>query len=1050
MVIRIPWFYTEFIGRTVRKKKVRVILGFLGMMISVSLIVSMNILVDSLAADSLQLATSSAGEVDVVFELVPADTHNIFSWALNTNITRQLEANNVTVTNPNSWEGTTLTKNGFFRPWFNSTELLSIYNQQPELRGVVPRLVLDSDYVRTSSERSAPFPTSLIFSNMTAEDELDIGSLAVYRSGEMVPNLGPNDAYILPSAARSLNVSAGDTVEIDLFPFGYNDPLNRSEILGFNGTLSVTISAVISNQQRYESGLSNAILMDYSMLPVVFKNYNLTTSTVANQVVGVFPDAGGIQGGNIYNYRDLDGMKSRTLDIGEKLSDKLPHDPVFPAEEQQYHIMFSIEFPRTQAILFVAEVSTIARVLLDFMAAIALVIGGVLIYSLQTVSVEERIRDFAIMRTVGGKKRQIWQMVAIEGLSIVTLGSIFGIIMSLGLAPILMRIFRLTDITLVISEISIITGLVAGFSIGILSSLLPAYKATSMDIVKGLDPLRQSIPEAKFSRERGVNLTLFTLGLVMTLASSLVVIAIPQVLFGGGFIWLAFLIFGLLLVLLIGLDLISVALLIPVMEFLFSLPLELTRRTRKVKDIVIRSLRRNRRRTTATAIMFSLSFAFVFFLGVNLEISAATSELDSKLSNGSDVVLTSQRSGFFFFFFGGRDNFYFQQDYGKQIKSEFLEEQSFRVGTETLQRYNRSITLTEVTPQLSYARTTTSITEGNVTKEYDASVRVGDASLFDTKGASIYGISPNFVDIIYDRMVFSQGTIEDVKTVVGGELNTAIVSTGLATEFNLKVGDPFRLQISTFNATYDYQDLLVRAVLDAAPGFSGFTTDTGGFGSTDIWVSQNTWSLLRRIIHSEKTPLAPFGDLPVEKIFYKISDPEGSDSDFELELASILGEYLSVHYPDSNIDVTAEEIQQAKQAAKSGQSLFSTIMSLAVVISFFGLVSSMYSSVQESQYEIGVLKSMGLKNSDVRNYLIAESTILTLSSGSCGGLIGYILAYTFEYQSASFGNSPIVFVVPWFLLEFLFVTSLIVGVLGAVIPGRIVVGKSPVEILRRA
>jgi putative ABC transport system permease protein len=125
-------------------------------------------------------------------------------------------------------------------------------------------------------------------------------------------------------------------------------------------------------------------------------------------------------------------------------------------------------------------------------------------------------------------------------------------------------------------------------------------------------------------------------------------------------------------------------------------------------------------------------------------------------------------------------------------------------------------------------------------------------------------------------------------------------------------------------------------------------------------------------------------------------------------------------------------------------------MSLAVIISCFGLGSSMYSSVQESQFEIGVLKSMGLRNSDVRNYLIAESTILTLSSGACGAVIGYILAYTFEFQTASFSESPIIFVVPWFLLNFLFITSLIVGVLGAIIPGRVVVRRNPVEILRRA
>jgi ABC-type antimicrobial peptide transport system permease subunit len=257
----------------------------------------------------------------------------------------------------------------------------------------------------------------------------------------MIPTLELNQCYVLPSVARSLNVKSGDTVEVEIYPFGKEDPYNLSQDLGFNGTLDISVSSVVKNQERFESGLSNAILMDYSMIPVVFQRYNVTSNAIiANQVVGVFPDVGGVQGGATYNYRDLDGMKEKTLNLGEKFSSLIPYDQDFPEQSQQYHIMFSIIFPRVQAILFIAEISTIARVLLDFMAAIALVIGGVLIYSLQTVSVEERIRDFVIMRTVGSKRRHIWIMVAIESLSIVIMGSIFGIFMSLGLAPVFMRL----------------------------------------------------------------------------------------------------------------------------------------------------------------------------------------------------------------------------------------------------------------------------------------------------------------------------------------------------------------------------------------------------------------------------------------------------------------------------------------------------------------------------------------------------------------------------------------------------------------------------------
>ncbi|MHA2327469.1 MAG: ABC transporter permease, partial [Candidatus Hodarchaeales archaeon] len=924
MVLRIPWYYAEFIIRNIRKKKARAILGFLGMMVSVSLIVSMNVLIDSLAADSLKLATASAGETDLVFELVTADSHNAFSWALDINITNQLEINSVI--NPTGWDGSSLTKNGLFKSWFNATELLEIFNKESKLRGVTPRLIIDSEYVRTSSNRSEPFPTTVIFSDMSREDELDIGALVSTSNNDQIPLLRINETYILSSAARSLNVSRGSSIDLEVFPFGIEDKNNRSEVLKLNGSLTVRIADIVKNQERYGAALSNALFMDYTMIPIIFNHYNLSSDAIiANQVVGILPDVGGIQGGNIYNYRDLEGMESKTLEIGEHLTNQIPHDPVFPTEEQEYHIMFSVKFPRVQAILAIAQISTIARVLLDFMGAIALVIGGVLIYSLQTVSVEERIRDFSIMRTVGVKRLQIWIMVAIEGFSIVILGSFMGIFLSLGLASFFIQRFGFGEITIVISEISILTGLIAGLTIGILSSFLPAYRATSTNIVKGLDPMRQSIPEAKFSRERGVNFTLLGLGIMLTITAAIVVIAIPQVLFGGGFIWLAFLIFGLLLVLLIGMDLISVALLIPVMEFIFSLPLELTKRTRKVKDIVVRSLRRNRRRTTATAVMFSLSFAFVFFVGVNLEINSATAEWDAIMANGGDVVLTSQSSGFFFFVFGNQDKFYFQSGFGEQIKNDYLNYQKHRVDSTTLKRYNQSLTFTEVTPSLSYARTLVSFTEGNETKEYDANIRIGDASLFDTQSADIFGISPNFLDVIYPRIIFSQGSIDDVKKIAEGELNTAVISSGLASEFSLNVGDHFRLRLSTFNATYDILDLSVKAILDAAPGFSGFSTGTG-FGGSDVWVSQNTWKVLREIIHSEREPVAPFGDIPIQRIFYKIQDPmNGNDPDFELELGASLGEYLSVHYPDTDNDVTSEQIQEARISAASGQALFITI-----------------------------------------------------------------------------------------------------------------------------
>ncbi len=111
-------------------------------------------------------------------------------------------------------------------------------------------------------------------------------------------------------------------------------------------------------------------------------------------------------------------------------------------------------------------------------------------------------------------------------------------------------------------------------------------------------------------------------------------------------------------------------------------------------------------------------------------------------------------------------------------------------------------------------------------------------------------------------------------------------------------------------------------------------------------------------------------------------------------------------------------------------SLMEVILWFAIVIAIFGLVSTMYAIMLERKFEIGILRSMGMKAKDVRNLFLVESIIIMLSSGTMGTIIGTFCAYLMETNLGLFTEMPIVFSIPLEVLIRVFSISIIVGIIG--------------------
>ncbi|WP_129586259.1 ABC transporter permease, partial [Sphingomonas montana] len=88
-----------------------------------------------------------------------------------------------------------------------------------------------------------------------------------------------------------------------------------------------------------------------------------------------------------------------------------------------------------------AALSRAYRVNLDMLALVALLTGGFLVYSAQSLSVTRRLRSFALLRTLGLPRAGIVVQVAIEGLVVGLAGTALGLALGYALASVALTRF---------------------------------------------------------------------------------------------------------------------------------------------------------------------------------------------------------------------------------------------------------------------------------------------------------------------------------------------------------------------------------------------------------------------------------------------------------------------------------------------------------------------------------------------------------------------------------------------------------------------------------
>jgi putative ABC transport system permease protein len=168
--------------------------------------------------------------------------------------------------------------------------------------------------------------------------------------------------------------------------------------------------------------------------------------------------------------------------------------------------------------------------------AIALFVGAFVIFNTLSITVAQRTREFATLRTLGASRKQVLRSVRLEGLVIGLAASTIGLFLGFGIAKGMLTLFSALGVDLpeggtVFAARTIIVSLLVGTGVTLLAAIMPARRATRVPPIAAVRE-GSTLPDSRLAAHS------LKLGLGVT-ATSVAAIAAGVFALSGGLIALA-------------------------------------------------------------------------------------------------------------------------------------------------------------------------------------------------------------------------------------------------------------------------------------------------------------------------------------------------------------------------------------------------------------------------------------------------------------------------------------------------------------------------------
>ncbi|MFX1340173.1 MAG: ABC transporter permease, partial [Promethearchaeota archaeon] len=437
------------------------------------------------------------------------------------------------------------------------------------------------------------------------------------------------------------------------------------------------------------------------------------------------------------------------------------------------------------------------------------------------------------------------------------------------------------------------------------------------------------------------------------------------------------------------------------------------------------SLKRYRRRNTSTVVMFAISFSFIFFITSINEIESDTIKLTLKFQYGADIVIVNQ----------GLD-----EDNAITLKmfeelKEFGEIDKIAYTLHNTFDFQAVISVTYEASEGGFGYEESASAEEKIRDlfQYYAAahnqklkVTVGDISSHDEIDAGFIGVDEDFVDLIDEELIIwssPKSNFDDSFDKMFEQNNTIILAKSIANILGVEdVGERVRLTFYDPNIENDPGIVMlftVAGISGGIPGFWNFRSNENSAYGGGVMVSLDNYMRLMNVKNANQP------EMIIDKIFINLRDnSEENIEDVKDDITNLFADRNFI------LDDVITKINFIDEMTDRQNTLMEIILMFTIMISIFGLISSMYAIMLERKFEIGILRSMGMKARNVRNMFLIESMILLFSSGIMGVLIGSYSAYLLETNLGLFTEMPVNYIVPIGTLFRVFIISVATGIAG--------------------
>jgi putative ABC transport system permease protein len=205
------------------------------------------------------------------------------------------------------------------------------------------------------------------------------------------------------------------------------------------------------------------------------------------------------------------------------------------------------------------------------------------------------------------------------------------------------------------------------------------------------------------------------------------------------------------------------------------------------------------------------------------------------------------------------------------------------------------------------------------------------------------------------------------------------------------------------------------------------------------------------IVHvNEKTleDLVGYGD-DIDVIVAVIKDKDEMDKS-QLEIEKVLRKTRDVKKGEEDFSVsTPEAALETVNGIIGGVQVFIVIIaSLSILVGALGIVNTMTTSILERKKEIGIMKALGAKNSDIFYLFLIESGMLGLVGGLIGVILGTLVGFVGTQGINSFIGAEVQPEISFVLLILALAGSFVIGAVAGIVPAMRAAHENPVEALR--